>query len=627
MVEFFTEDNGLLDLPTDTALTVTANNPIFDPENADRVFSYPLKLKWTDRNKAALRFAYRADSPIDVLPIGLTMDINGITFEQGVGVIDEDSTEAFQLSFQSNTRAVLTELENIQIDTLLDTIDINQYFQSLWVFDVAVPSSGLPYFISINDVGISVTAVGGDTIPTIIAQLVIAINAQFPLLAALRMNSGVPQLQLSTAEDRPIKLQPWTGGLESLTLQPGYITFGEAQQMNFINYLKDEFATPSVSHRFPPIRNAHFYPVSKTPADWRGILNFLKKDGTDFEIGENVGYEKPDFQYAYVPMVRVEYVLKKITDKLGLNAALFDFDNGEEWNNLLLLNNQSLDEIGEEWRFEVTTAETFKVFINRQKTNINLNNHVPTMTAKDFLSAIAGINLYFVIEDNTLIFRKKNEPFQLGITDLTEKLDVDMTRKRKKREGYTLDYKRDKTETATLAGQLEKLVFGAGGTLVELPFYTLPDIVYSGMKLPLSQQEGSTDFEGIGKKPFTLALLFDRGIQAGESGKQYYQAASGNTDFSDAQNGNFTLAIDGASGIFKQFQEGVIELMDGSTYIAMMRLSAYELANLRKWRTVGKIYLHTETGGILCAIKNIIFKADTHGLGAVVCKVELIAYP
>lgn len=624
MVEFITTDsNEALDLPSDAVLTVTVNNPIFDTENADRIYSYPMRLKWTDKNKVALNFGNRVDSPVNINPIGLIMKINGNTFEKGIGVIDEDSFSEFQMNFQNNTRAILTELEALDISTILDTVLIPQnVIIPHWYFNVKNYNSTL-FALTINNVQYSVSNTPGTGFDKSVHLTYLAnqINAVYPGLAFY--DSASNRLKLS---DPDYKYKITVGYVNSLE-SSDFANYNQAQAANFYHYLASEFDNPSVSHRFPLIRNEDFYPTQKRPESYQGYINFQKKQGANLIQGENEAYTAPDFRYTFVPYVRVRYVLNKIAAALNILPIQFEFENSAEFENLLIVNNQCLDSLIEDTYTDFNTGISQKKTLNAFRKKIDLNEHVPSMTAKDFLIALAGVNLYFVVEDGTIIFRKKNESVKLPITDMTDKIDIDLTRKRKKSEGFTIDYKRDKSESVSISGQLQKYVEGLGKNPIEIPFYTLPDTIYEGTKLPLSTQQGSTDYEGIGKKTFQLALIFDRGLQIDSAGRQYYQASSGVTNFMGETIGYYSLDINGDVGLFHQFFDGIVELMDGNIYISMMRLSAHELATLRQWRTIGKIYLSTETGSILCVIKNIQFKASTRSVGEVVCKVEFVAYP
>jgi hypothetical protein len=559
------------------------------------------------------------DSAVDVEQIGLTMLLDETLFETGVGMIEADSDRDFELTFKSSTNAVLEALEQLKINELLDVINIPQPNYAIWAFNMPFVA-GVSCSITISGRGFGATTVSGFDQSVPMNQMVAAINAIFPNLATFTPN-------ILTLSDRnnlypELSISPYTDGFE---VRGGHMNHSQAKQENFLLYLKNQFNNPSPSHRFPVISNDNFFDNDKKPFSFNSLINYQQRNTSgELTQGKNNASEKPDMNYTYIPFPRLRYVLEKISAKVG-RPIRFDFSESAELENLLLWNNQTVDSFTEQWFTDSFTRSIYpaglapeRLFLNHFVTQIDLNKHVLDETAKDFLTRVGDcLGAYFVAENGAIVFKKKQNVVKGEAIDWTEKRADGFTRKRKKRVGFTLDYTRDEADSVVMAApNLQKYVSGDGGNVVRVPFHTFPTRTVDGMKIPFSAQQGSTVYDGIGKKSYNFALLFDRGIQTATDGFDYYQA--------DFETPGLSLRFEGSTGLFAHFFEGVVELPDGAIYAFILNLSASELANIRLWQS-SKRYFLTETGTVLGVIRNVQFKVSRKGIEA--ARVEVVAYP
>lgn len=619
MIRFETNDNNGIDLPTDANLTITAVNPMFDSENADRSFSYPTRCAWSAHNKSVLSHAHRVDSAVDIEQVALSLLLNDIVFETGIGAIEADTDKDFELTFKSATNAALAQLDTLTINTLLDSINVPQTLFAEWSFNVPQIQSST-YALTINDQVFSVTKVSGFDQAVPMTALKAQINAVFPNIADYAGNIFTISDPTNAYPD--LKMHPYTEGFE---IRAGYRNHSQAKHQNFLDYLKNQFTNPSSSHRFPVIFNDAFFAVGKKPLHFTGFINYQKLSSSNvLTQGQNTPFETADMAHTYVPFVRLRYVLDKIAAAIALPIQ-FAFDVGPQLDTLLIWNNQTIDELGEQWFTDTFSHQYFPIdlepkrkILNHFQTVIDLNKHVLPETAKDFLTRIGNcFESYYVIENGAIVFKKKQNSVKNDAMDWTDKRATGFTRKRKKRVGFTLDYTRDEADSVVMAAtNLQKYVSGDGGNVVKVPFHTFPSKTVEGMTLPFSAQEGSTAFDGIGKRNYAFALLFDRGVQLDIDGKQYHQAHFETPELS--------LQFDGANGLYTTFFKDVIELLDGATYTFVLNLSAAELANLRLWQSTKRYFL-TETGTVLGVVRNVQFKASRKGIEP--ARVEIVAYP
>jgi hypothetical protein len=621
MVRFETTDSEGLDLPTDVNVTVTSVNPVFDSENADRSFSYPLKLAWTPQNIGFMAHTDRVDAVIDVEEIGVAMIFDETLFETGVGVIESDSDVDFELTFKSNTAAILNQLEQLQIGDLVETIQIPQTFSAEWAFNIP-QLQGATYSLTVNDQRFHVNKVSGFNQSVPMNALANSINAVFPSIAAYSATSNIFVLSDPQNIYPELKISNYTEGLE---IRSGWRNHSQAKQLNFIEYMKSQFSTPSVSHRFPMLYNPEFYPVGKRPESWTGFINYQKRDTSgQLTQGTPIAGEKLDTSHSYIPFVRLRYILDKISTRIKLPIT-FNFLEYADLDNLLIVNNVALDEVSEEWFTDAFTPQYFPVgllpkrrFLNHFKTEIALKNHVINESAKDFLTRVGDcFESYFVVENGALAFKKKQDVVNTALVDWSNKLSSGFSRKRKKRIGFALDYTRNSEDAAVMGvTHPTKYVSQGGGNVVNVPFHTLPILNVAGADMLHSVAEGSSSYDGAGQKPFLFAMVFDRGLQLDTDNNSYYKAAF--------ETPTLSLAFEGVTGLFAHFFEGVVELLDGSTYTFVLNLSAYELADLRTW-TAAKRYFETDNGTVLGVVRMVQFKVSRKGIEA--ARVEVVSYP
>jgi len=608
-------NNEPFDLPPGTSLSLVTSCPIFDRDRVGRAFSYPFRLPKTPANLSLLKHVSRLDSKAGFVADGATLMVGGGLYESGELVALGSNEESIEVTFRNLPLTVAERLGKIYINEILDTITIpNTGPDPAIVLDVTTPP--FAYFITIG--GISYTlGIGGSSGMThaeVCEYFRDEINADYPgLVIAGTTTITIDSTTLS-------ELEPNWNLMTGFAIN-SYITVGKAQQISFLNYVEDVVATPVDELCWPCIRWEAFYEGKN------GLYNHTVNPVFAGVAQANVEDEdQTRFEWAYVPMVRLPYILEKIREAADL-AFVGGYVDDADIQQLILVNNRSCDLSIEDY-YE---NETYK-YLNAQVAAINLNDHVPKMTALDFLKRLgSGLNFTTDYEQGGMVFTKvldrvNKKPEDWSPYVQPKSYDVALP----KAEGIHLLYPTDGAEGYINPAQLAAYDLAPAERRQEMPFNSLyiAGVLASGFgvgRSPITRRKGISVIFGGGQNSMGLCLLFYRGTGTSSLGASYPYATHDEFGSDGATViGGLSLALSGDLGLVEQNFGDTLLYADKRDLSIDAVLPIGELYRLRKWENARVRFYHRE-GVVIAVLKSVEFRDTTTNLsGLVSAKIKAI---
>lgn len=617
-------DTTYLDLDPDDSLTLNIHNPLFDAGGAEALYSFPFQLPATPRNLDALSHANRLDNSSNLTTYaGAVLELDGIPFEHGVLELDDQGFTADNITatFKNVVPALFEQLDNLKLTNLLETVAIPSVTDAYWVFALSVPpSTGVTYTIIINTLAYTFVAPGSVPNAAVTQALALAINAAHPGLADTGFNDDL--ILYSEGVNGVAIDVPNLVNLDD----PAAVTLGEAAQLDLHAFVDSLAITPDDRLTFPYLYWKKFY---------KNLVTGYNDRHNVWVDGEMILNEpsltKLEWTTSFIPLVRVPYILDQIAaaipEYFTVHQGFFAADDGSE---LIVLNNRCLDLLYYD-RYPNNGGGVFK-YLNGFKADIDLNEHVPEMSAGDFFRRLLEqFALYIRIVGTSIEFVKKRDMLASVPIDWTSLSEPNYSATRRLRRGFTLQYPDLRSEdknflpstsdyyntqaTEYISGDgFEQYTLPAGivrsnGTVVALPLSGV-------LKCPDLNQPGSSDEGGIGDNDYSFRLLFDRGLQPTSNPVFSYPCASHDyTNYAGNPTGALSFDLNDAGGLYHLHHKGILELLaDGQPVTLAMRLGIADILTARKWENARRTITLPE-GQVTAVIKSIKFKASTQGLG------------
>jgi len=605
-------ENESLDLEAEAGISITATNPMLDKDSIGRAFSFPFSLPITPRNARLLGHRQRLDASRQAAKQTGRIRFQG--HDVLVGDITEKKSSAarMEVAYSNEVLDIWKKLGEFKISEILDTLTIasSGIPTAEWVFSLG--SAPNTYSISIPEGTATATAATPGDVDTAGFSLATQLNA---LVSGIATYSPGGTLDLASAlvNSHPVST------LVSLTLV-SVVTVGERNFQNVARYVEDVNDTPIDELCFPLINWYKLYPGGKNI--W---FNGFANCAVDGVFTPNTKRGEEAWENTVIPCVRVPYILEKIRERLGYPEWLGDVWALADFQQLIVVNNYTLDEVQHD-RY----ADDDLYYLNGFRQSINLNQHVPELTAADFVRGICRtFNVYFGIVDGTVAFLKKSAQLRQSPLDLSPALAPDYSIERVADTGWTLRYATSNDVYVSAPGQLTPIVSGSGKVVSEvvptLKFIASTTIISGSgnAKLPTTEQPGVNDvYEGSkGRTSMPLTFLFYRGLHNTSAAKPYAYATHDTTNFAGTSVGTYSLDISGAAGLYQQWHKGHIELSDADTLNLTMRLTLGELQTLLQFRNARIRVVHPD-GALVGVVKSLSFAARKRGLSEV--KIEVL---
>lgn len=591
------------DLVNNASIDVSFKSPLADGVNASRSFSLPFKLSSTATMLTHLKNIHRLDTQADGETLDARLKLYDQLIEKGVYRIEKANSQYIDGHYESENRNYDELLKEKKVQSLLPTIVIPKTHIVNWRFRVRSFSNmqGQQYSFVINDSNITYTSTATDT-PTSVAAhfaqrilLDLGINASF--------NAGV--LVIAPIQQQLIRIKPWLcNNFEVVS----YMTFGQARQNNFTDFITGCFDAPREDISFGFMFNSGLYDGKNTI--WAGEINpmyritptlYVPKNG--FVVNDDLSPTKGHWIYTYVPFLRVRYLLKKIAESIGITKIEADFEGFEEMmSDLVVYNTYPLDEVMEEWQFDTGNNTDAFLGANVGVAQIDLKNHIIDITAADFLDDFSKtFNLSWDIREGKLVFKLmdlvlRNQPLEGRIKMIPNTSD----RVFKKREGFKFFFKKDDKDKASSD---QVYTEGLGKYEFELPIAPLTETTLFGKRYVYANQKSKD--EGL------LRFFFDRGVQPSNLNTEYLQTGSDNIN--NVGNEQWILSLMSQKLYWFCFREIMRLKSHGFPITFKARLRLNDLSEMTKWQTI-MYAVNSPEGSFVIGIEEAIVSADINGM-------------
>jgi hypothetical protein len=616
-----------LDLDPSATYQLRMDNPIFDRERIERVFSDPFTITLTERNTAALRHAHRLDVKTGKKIENVQLFIGGNQFDVGVALITDRSDRKLEVAFQNDQIEWIAKFKTFRLRSLDIPVVVPNasYFPQIDLTSVIVteptPGDRIVAYVELNgnlyDSGALLNA----------DDLVNAINADFPGLASV-YNQGVDtiSIRLNTAAKPDLQINliptlPIISGETATTFyhDPNNQFAEEAVRAAWNAYTPSVVNTPT-THVFPVIEARDFFD-NKNPA-WEGFVNYYEGNGLYKlnEIGSNLlPGETPlsrGWKYSMVPMPFLSGILDKIFEKAGTTSVTGDFYKDINLQKLIVFNNRSIDKVYHPISFANPTVLFGYVYppFNGFDNNYNLSNHLPDFTLYEYLIKLSTtFGLLYRVEGGKAFVRTIQGQLGQQTEDWTDRFEPAYRSTPPQYTGYDLDFTERDDESA-VPGQLERVTVGTGDDLL-----TLESQVFS-----LYNHNINRDDDSIWQVPFydeggtsipleltetcPVMLLFYWGLQPDSDGNTYPLASHDNRNINNDTLGPYSLNWDGSAGRYEKFWKRYVNLLvKGEPLTKVARLTIDQLMAWRR-NPAKPIWCYQPEGSFTAIIKNISVK-------------------
>lgn len=597
-----------LEIAPDTDVQITASNPILDKDGIERIFSFPFRIPATPNNRRARLHRNRLDSyeTAKAQPGSLTFQSNRLV----TGFVEQTSFSAAteEIVCVNRPMKVLDRLGKIRIYEILDKIDLTAGRPApAWKFGMGFVGT---YQIDISGNHFSANASSFPNIPVAGASLVAAINAVFPGLASYETigNNLVLDGVLMEAQT-----------LESYVL----LTLNTVNNLAASHYsnMKAHFnavnATPVASHCFPVIRWVDFYNGKMMMADpfinaaWNGVFRDNVRYQSDIDIWQNT----------VIPFVKIPYIFSKIAAALGTHSFAGDVLNLPEFQALVLPSNYAMDQVIKS-QFEDLLLYKLNCF----KSEIDLNKHVPKMTAAEFIQFIRDtFSLSMTISETQIEFKSNKARLAIPATNIGAEISVDYTVATNRADGWKLSHLKNEQEKVDIPAQFTGIVVDGGEKEFQIrqSFYSGEFLLYGMGKFPYTHQPGVSNVFDVSSTSSTLppTLLFFWGNHLTLAGASYAFASYDNRNYLGKYLGAYTLDISGPDGLYNQWHQGVIETSVADTITTTAYLTIGQLQKLLTWSSARLRFYHPE-GAVTGILKSI--QASLKTGWRIVAKLEIL---
>jgi hypothetical protein len=588
-------DGKTLELAPDQSVQITISNPVFDPDRISRVFTLPFKLPITSRNSMAMQFRHRFDSSQRLSTTNAQLSINSNHLDSGEIKIIGSVPDAIEVAFQNNQVDLVDQLSNVNLWEIMDTITIPDTAPSALI-TLTVFTPPLEYIIGIDGNIYGLTA--AETASMTTAQVAVAlrdqINADYPGMASTSTGT-VLHLDSAMIDAAPCD---WSAmvNLEILS----YYTVGRRVMRNFTNYVNSVRSTPSNKIVFPVVRWENFYGTDN-PAYTKAVNKHI---GTT--VYENTPSLQQEWEVTYIPFVKVRYILERIA--LAIGVGYIKNENIPDFERLIVPNNYAFDAM----YYNYYEDEQNK-YLNGFGTAIDLNRHVPRITALEFIRRlVASLNLTCEYKDGGLVFRNVVDIQNESAYEASDYLEVNSVSTKINRQ-RSLEYRYQDNPREQYSVPLQQQPWSDGDDNVQqiiLPFNTMyvrigliDDPAVEGlMRIPHTSQPGKSPlYNGTGSDlPFYL--LFQRDTAQTSNSETYVyatyddRAADGTTLL-----GNLSLEMEDLLAI--QFEETIYYANANEVRLSLV-MPVNDFLSFRNWKQ-GKVYAWHPLGRFTMAVKDM----------------------
>ena len=326
-------------LPVSVQITLT--NPVFDPENIERLYTYSFTIALTPEVRKLFKHTNRLDSPDNKMRYDAVLHIEGQLFEAGEIEVLKNTVKAMTVGFKNKGIRIKERLAAVQLSDLSIPVTFTTPFAP--TYTLTLTDTGDPDATAIL-VSINGEVYYGSTIA--FPQFINLINQDFPNLASVgtgAANELVLILDTSQASISEILLRPPAFVLPS----PGTYTYFDTVTSTSaaeITRVNTDFDTHALSleagndtHVFAPVYTPNLYD-GKNPT-FKKHLN--TKTGNTYNTQSAI-QDVPDWNYTWSPQTFLTTVFSAIETKLSIDITGI-FDTDADLKKLVIFSNRLID--------------------------------------------------------------------------------------------------------------------------------------------------------------------------------------------------------------------------------------------------------------------------------------------
>lgn len=412
-----------LDMKTSYKVTFSLLNPAFSEDAFPRVFSTHFKIPITPRNERILELQNRFDVPVNGNEYDCECYIEGVPFRSGVIIMEGHDSKNIEVFFKSDSIITIEDFEEKNIRDLLQghtfTLPMSD-LTHIYEFDLNKNSSTYHYKIVVGELCFERIYSNGTPGTTVLFDIISDFNSNFPTSVVSFSLGTFPNFNNSltidlTGFDFPkVSFDDFgTGLFISMT----NATHGAiAVRDGWNQYLNSNPEAGTSDMRFPVIKNPSFY--EEDNPRWFGYINYHSVSHKTNTQSEQDG----GFQYNLVPQIRNGLIIETICEAIGFSPDGLYYES--DFSKLFIYNTQAIDRL--EWyhpdRFD-TNKPDIDDELNSYQYIIQINEHIPDITTKEYLLLLSGfLNLFYIYQDGRLIITSRGNVLDTAPIDWTHKI-------------------------------------------------------------------------------------------------------------------------------------------------------------------------------------------------------------
>jgi len=614
-----------LDFGDKTTLTISMENPIFDREGMERIYSYPFTLPSTPNNVLALSFANRIDV-VTNNKIPATLFIARNTFEEGILIINGSTSKDISVTFQNKAINLLNDLRTVQLQDIEMPVKLTEDYCPDITLGGTFPDAQNPAV----SVAIKIDDIVYTGLKSNLQPFVDEINVIYPGLCSKVLLPQAPPVGgfdgiiihcITDVEYIDIQISfsdPIGPTVELMTVKER-----EADEERVADDVESivETGVFEDSLRFPVTYVPKLYDGEN--ALFSGYANYPNYVG---EINLLPGYQFSGdplrWETTVLPFPRLYYVLEQIASyfNIYLDGSLWNIQELKD--ELVIWTNKPAEKL---WTKLIKPIKDVGVGqIRIVDSTIHIQNHLPQATVQELLTRIINTFCAFLTYRNGVLrFQLIRPLLKARPQDWTNYADPEYDNQIEESQNFTLDYEKPDDETG-IEGQLERIDGGIDAEEFITGFFTLYDrsdrdnynpapFDIRSWTTPYTSESGiSQAFDSSTKTSFRL--LFYRGKHNDSRGQPYALATHGRHNFEQDIVGEYSLSWDEEGGLYSFWSDYIKMTLKGQTITKIMNLPITEILALRSWdHIVKKVY--NEFGEFTGIVKSVKFKVSTKGIG------------
>lgn len=615
-----------LEFNNETTLTVNMENPIFDREGIERVYSYPFTLPNSPKNQIALSFANRID--VDTkYKIDATLFIALNTFEQGILVINGSTSKEIDVTFQNKAIDLSENFKTVNLKDISMPVKLTDDYCPEITLSGTAPTAQSPYlFVAIKIDDVIYTGSKSN-----MTEFVNEINTIYPGLCSVAIIQQNPPL--GNFEGMTIHCTP---NIEDILIEILFddvlgpnvelmtVRERETDEERIAADIEAIVATGEFqdSLRFPVIYTPKLYNENNNL--FSGYSNYSHTDNSiELLPGYQFSGNPLGWETTVLPLPRLYYVLEQIADYFGFSLGGSLWNITELKNQLVVWTNKPAEKL---WTKLIKPIKNMGVGqIRIVDSTIQVQNHLPESTIQEFVTRIIDTFCGFLTYRNGILKFQLIQPLLKGKPqDWTAFAEPEYDNQIQASSGFTLDYEKPDEETE-IEGQLERQDGGIDSKEFVSGFFTLYDRESFDSHFGTNDENGrfwttpytsevgiSPSFDNSAKTSFRLLLY--RGMNNDSLGFSYALATHGRYNYNKDLVGDYSLSWTDGGGLYSFWSEYIKMTTKGRSITKVMNLPITEILALRNWNHVVK-KIYNEFGEFSGVVRSVRFKVSTKGIG------------